>query len=261
MTSAGLHSTVTSLIAAAYDVEGWLSDGAIGLFALLDEIQKSNAVHGDLFEIGCHHGKSAIVLALLAERERERLSVCDVFDNQSHNVSRSGRGNRDVFLGNLQSVFGETAFVRILERRSQDLSAAETGADHRLFHIDGGHTVEEVRADLELAAACIGERGAIVCDDALHPGWPTVAEAIFGFLFAQEGAILPVAVGFNKMVLVPAGSRDMYADWLESSERCWQFIPRDETRGIRWLELCGQQTACFIPRVWEGVNSGDQWQK
>ncbi len=261
MTSSGKNITIESLIAAVHDVEGWLSDGAIGLFALLDAIQKQNAVHGDLFEIGCHHGKSAIVLALLADRKRERISVCDVFGNQAQNVSRSGRGNRSAFERNLHSVFDETAFLRILEQRSQDLTPAEAGKGQRLFHIDGGHTVEEVRADLELAATCIGERGAIVCDDALHPGWPTVAEAVFGFLFAHQGVFQPVAVGFNKMVLVPTAARVLYAAWLESPEHCWKYIPRDQTRGIRRLKLCGQQTTCFIPRVWEGVNTDRQRQE
>ncbi len=258
MTATGTQTRVESLIAATRNLEGWLSDGAIGLFALLDAIQRQHKIGGDLFEIGVHHGKSAIVLALLADRARERISVCDLFTDQARNVSRSGRGNRDIFIDNLRAVFGETGFVTILDKASQDLRPAEVGSGVRLFHIDGGHSVGEVRADLELAAACLGDRGAIVCDDALHPGWPTVAEAVFAFLFAQQGAIVPIAVGFNKLVMVPAGASALYADWLDVPERCWQYVPRSETRGIRRLELCGQPTTCFIPKVWEGVETADR---
>jgi len=253
MMSDGAESIVEDLKTASRTVDGWLSDGAIGLFALIGKIQTENKIRGDIFEIGCHHGKSAIVLALLADRATEQVSVCDIFERQDQNISRSGRGNKGIFLSNMQSVFAECNFLRVLEKRSQDLLPAETGYGYRLFHIDGGHTVEEVKSDLELASKCIGANGVIVCDDALHPGWPTVAEAIFSFLFDHKGEFSPVVVGFNKLVIVRNKARKLYETYLEAPDYYWKYISRNDTRGVRQLTLCGQNTTCFIPRYWEGV--------
>jgi hypothetical protein len=45
-------------------------------------------VEGHLFEVGVHHGRSAVLLSQLARRG-ERLGVCDLFGEQGHNVSVS----------------------------------------------------------------------------------------------------------------------------------------------------------------------------
>ena len=245
------------LKASVRAIDGWLSDGAIGLFALIDSIQAENAIRGNLMEIGCHHGKSAIVLAQLADRSNEHLLVCDLFGQQQQNLSRSGRGDKAIFLAHLEAIVGEHEFVRLLEKRSQDLEPAEVGRDHRIFHVDGGHTVEEVSADLALAAQCIGEHGVIVCDDALHPGWPTVAEAVFRFLFARQGEFSALAVGFNKLVIVPDPARELYQPYFDRPEYYGRFIAREEARGVRRLTLCDQPVTCFIPRHWEGVTPVD----
>src|SRR5687767_10517483 len=63
-------------------IDGWLAPGAVYLFALTDRVQKQHGIVGNLFEIGVHHGKSAMVLGAMA-RASERLGVCDIFGNQA----------------------------------------------------------------------------------------------------------------------------------------------------------------------------------
>ncbi len=236
-------------------VEGWLSPGAIGLLGLIGQIQEDNGIGGDVFEIGCHHGKSAVVLGFLIDASRESLGVCDIFNQQELNISRSGHGDREIFTQNMDAVFPECDFLHIYEKSSQTLTREEIGGDYRIFHIDGGHTVDEVTYDLELAAQCLQEGGAIICDDALHPGWPTVAEAIFRFLFEHPGEFSVLAIGFNKMVIIPSKAKTIYQTYLEIPDICWRYIPQEETRGIRRVALCGGETYCFIPKTWEGVTA------
>src|SRR5687768_6666561 len=83
-------------------IQGWFTVAAAMWFAWIDDIQKSHGIEGDIFEIGVHHGRSAILLAAMARPRRERLGVCDVFADQTSNVSGSGHGHREIFERNLR---------------------------------------------------------------------------------------------------------------------------------------------------------------
>jgi hypothetical protein len=54
-------------------------------------LYRDGGVVGDLFEIGVHHGRSALLLSHMA-RTGEWVRVCDLFGAQSDNVSSSGGG-------------------------------------------------------------------------------------------------------------------------------------------------------------------------
>jgi hypothetical protein len=60
-------------------IHGWFSFEAAMLFAWIDDIQKSSGLVGDIFEIGVHHGKSAVFLGAMLDPILENLSVCDLF--------------------------------------------------------------------------------------------------------------------------------------------------------------------------------------
>ena len=113
------------------------------LFAWIDEIQKTNGIEGDVFEIGVHQGKSAVLLGSMLDPKREKLAVCDLFEDQGQNVSGSGFGNRHLFERNMASCLPVGVRTQIFSRSSSKLTPEETGTNYRLFHVDGGHTVEE----------------------------------------------------------------------------------------------------------------------
>lgn len=83
------------------NIQGWFSDKAAMLFAWLDEIQQTNGITGDVFEIGCHHGKSTMLLGAMVQPHREKLGVCDLFGDQDANISGSGKGDSELFRRNL----------------------------------------------------------------------------------------------------------------------------------------------------------------
>ena len=235
-------------------IHGWFSPGAAYLFALLDHIQKENKVTGNLFEIGVHHGKSAILMGLMANRETESLGVCDIFGDQVSNVSASGRGDRDIFLENMQSIFPQRNFLRMFEKLSSKLSPEDVTNNCRFFHIDGGHNPQEALGDLELAAASVISEGVIVVDDAFHPAWPGVTEAIFGFFTKYKGEFVPLIIGFNKLVITRSCNRSLYSEYLDNAELCWSFIPR-EPYALKTLESFGEQTYIFHVPTWKSEQS------
>lgn len=203
--------------AAIRPIDGWFS--AVGLFAFLDEVQKSAGVSGDLFEIGAHHGKSAVVLANLA-RPPETIGICDLFGSQSLNASASGAGDRAIVEHNMATL-APGANVRIFECPSGELTLDQIGRT-RFFHIDGGHLAPEAMNDLLLGSAATIAAGLIVVDDPYRPEWPGVTEAILGFL-AKSPEWVTVAVGFNKQVLARRDHAHHYSSAL-NGDRVWNFL-------------------------------------
>lgn len=199
-------------------IYGWFTLEAAMLFAWIDEIQKANGVVGDIFEIGVHHGKSAVLLGSMVQARREILGVCDIFSKQTANVSRSGYGDREIFERNMSLFLSDTLDIRIFAKSSSNLTAQEIGNNYRLFHIDGGHSVNESLNDLCLAADSTIDKAVIAIDDPLRPEWPGVSEAIFRFLTVNKH-YCAVVVGFNKMILVRRDFAKMYSEEIEKQDR------------------------------------------
>lgn len=199
-------------------IPGWFSQEASMLFAWIDEIQLRNNIKGDCFEIGCHHGKSALLLGSLVRPGVEQLSVCDLFGQQSDNVSRSGNGDLDAFNTNMQPVRSAGVGINIFQKNSADLTSKEIGTNYRIFHVDGGHNPDEALKDLLLAADCTIESGVIVLDDPFRMEWPGVTEALVRFL-DQRPDYQAIMTGFNKLVLTREKWSGIYLSALESDKQ------------------------------------------
>jgi hypothetical protein len=221
-------------------IPGWFV--AYGLFALIDSAQRAFGEGGDLFEIGAHHGKSAVVLGRMAA-DNEKVGVCDIFGAQERNTSGSGSGDRAAFERNMEQ-FAPRCELHVHECLSSELTPERIGT-HRFFHIDGGHLAEEARGDLELGADVTTDRGAIVIDDPYRIEWPGVTEAIVAFLTEHE-EWAPVALGFNKLVLCRRSSVGLYSTAFEGDDT-WSYVdPRVFER--KRLPLVGTEaTIFFVP--------------
>lgn len=201
-------------------IGGWFSADAAAFFGLIDEAQKQEGLTGDLFEIGVHHGRSAVLLARMA-LPSERLRVCDVFARQDLNASESGSGDRRRLEQNLARV-APSADYEILERSSLELSRETIGTGYRFFHIDGGHSKEEALSDLDLAADVLMPGGVIAVDDPFRHEWPGVTEALGDF--CRASSYRPFAMGFNKIILADPEARTVYLTALNSKE--WEYFNR-----------------------------------
>jgi hypothetical protein len=228
-------------------IEGWFSRDAAALFGLLDEAHRAAGVHGDLFEIGVHHGRSAVLLSHLA-RPGERLAVCDLFGEQQENVSRSGSGDRAIFEANMAALAPGFDRLDVFATSSNRLSAAQIGGPYRLFHVDGGHLREEALADMRLGAEVLDQRGAIVVDDPFNVAWPGVTEGILEFL-AERPEFTSLILGFNKLVLVPIGARELYEACVTDASTWWRFFDR-RVYDLKVLPIAGHPTHIVIVPPW-----------
>lgn len=177
------------------DVEGWFFPIDAYLFGFLDDLQKREGIRGNLFEIGVHHGKTALFLARMKSPD-ETLGVCDVFEQQELNRDHSGEGNRAIFERNLQSVE-----VRIFATESSALTSVDTTTRCRFVHIDGGHRPDDVFGDLVTAERALLPDGVVAVDDVFNPNWPGVSEGFYRYMSARPHALVPMLIGGNKVLL------------------------------------------------------------
>jgi hypothetical protein len=210
-------SAVADYLRATRSVEGWFFPIDASLFGMIDEIQKREGIAGDLFEIGVHHGKTAIALARMAAAD-ESVGVCDVFEHQELNRDRSGEGSRELFERNMRAHGAlPPGRLRLYAKRSAELTPAETGTGCRFFHIDGGHRPEDVIADLTTASLALRPDGVVAVDDVFNANWPGVGEGYYRFRSEQRDVFVPIVIGGNKVFLVRPAAIEIY-------ERHWSDL-------------------------------------
>lgn len=224
-------------------VEGWFFPIDALLFGIADELQKRDGVRGNLFEIGVHHGKTALFLARMAD-EGEVVGVCDVFERQELNRDRSGSGNREIFERHLRE---HNASVRIFAKLSSEITAEDTTARCRFVHIDGGHRPEDVLNDLEVAARALLPDGIVAVDDVFNPSWPGVSEGFYRFI--ANGTFVPLAIGGNKVLLArPEAAARYERHWAEIDE--WRRYIEPQPFAIGFKEWLGRDVLTLIRLAW-----------
>jgi hypothetical protein len=201
------------------EVSGWLSrcDGEI--FSVLLGTQTERGIDGAVVEIGIHHGKTFIPLAL--SNDGRRCYAIDIFGRQDLNRDASGHGDKDIFIANLGR-FGVAADgVCIDERLSTQVTSGDIDSKvgrARFFHVDGGHDVETVVYDLGLAQSVLMDQGVIAVDDVFRPEWPEVSMGLFSFLASRQKEYVPFAIGYNKTYLCQRACSGVYRDALKSND-------------------------------------------
>jgi Methyltransferase domain len=183
------------------EIEGWFEPESAELMASLLLHQVEAGLDGGVAEIGVHHGRSFLLLAN-GLAPGETAVALDVFEHQEQNADHSGKGDRARFEQNV-SRWAPTASVKVVASSSLDVtveSAREVFGRPRMFSVDGGHTAEITRHDLELAAASIGPRGIVVLDDMLNGHWLGVLTGTATYLLDQP-ALVPFALSPNKLYL------------------------------------------------------------
>lgn len=200
------------------DVQGWCSPDLCRVASICAEIQAMHGIEGGVGEIGVHHGKFLIALALL--KERQPAVAIDVFDLQSLNVDRSGRGNKEIFLDNFNKHAGEREVHAVTGDSMQltpdkILSATGTIAPLSMFSVDGCHTAEHTLNDLLIADQMTGSGAIIFIDDYYNPNWPGVQEGIAKYFFAHPVRYVPLCFAFSKLLLVDIAYHDRFLQRLE----------------------------------------------
>ena len=151
-------------------------------------------------EIGVHHGKLSILLALLGGA---RLVAYDLFSRQDENVDGSGRGNLAVFQQNCRK-HCPAIDVLPVEVNSLDLTAErirqDCGTAPVFFSVDGGHTVEATLNDLRVAGEAVAEDGVVILDDFYNEAFPEVAFGTMRYLAEAPGQLHLFCIVGNKLL-------------------------------------------------------------
>ncbi len=215
-------------------VDGWLSRLDASLIAAVGQWQNTTGIAGTVGEIGVHHGRLFILLALL-RKPGERAFAIDLFDDQQFNLDQSGQGDETAFRNNLVRFGVEPGSVEFVKGNSMALSwaglADRLGPAVRLFSIDGGHTAEITRHDLGIADDSLGDGGVIVLDDYFNPEFPAVSEGMCRFMFERPQALAPFAIGDNKLLLARPDWAGRYREMLVEAMPSRHFVRNTELFG------------------------------
>lgn len=178
---------------------------AAELIWAVNELQMRRNILGNIAEIGVAYGASALFLYQI-RRPNEILYLNDIFEAAQLNISASGdnRPTIESIRRTFQRTVGTTDQVIFINKPSQQLTADEM-SHIRIFHIDGGHSYDEVIADLRYAKEALNPQGAIVVDDmGTDTGWRSVYYATRDFLHATGlDAQYFVPHFSNKAVIIP----------------------------------------------------------
>lgn len=185
------------------EVDGYLQSGSAALIWSLFDIQDELNITGNVAEIGVYHGKLFIFLCH-ALNQGERAYAIDVFDSEPEIQGIQTQDDKDLFsaknlIANLAAQGIGDEVVKIITANSGKLAVPELrdkldGDQVRLFSIDGDHSRDGVRHDLNLAAETTRETGIIIVDDLFNSLCPSNTEGIIDFFREDNSAWTPIAI-------------------------------------------------------------------
>ena len=180
-------------------VEGWLDTTAAAVIHRLLRYQANAKIGGNVLEIGVHHGRLFLLLALATKRGERAIAV-DIFEDQHLNVSLSGSGDRTILEKNIEH-YAPDSEIEVVKANSKDLGEefikSHSGA--RFISIDGDHTREATFSDLVLAERLVTAGGIVALDDIYRPFWSGVTAGLHKY-YVNGGKLIPFAMVPNKVL-------------------------------------------------------------
>jgi hypothetical protein len=184
----------------AFDGVPWFSPDAGLLLLAYHQLLAEDGLSGDTLEIGVHEGLSAIAIAAMRGDGRRFVAIDRSPQLPSGEVAPPWFGSFPRMLANMRRFFDHLSFVTTIDTPSTMVQPDDIGRSFVVCHIDGGHLLSEAYADLELATGISLPGGLIAVDDYFNPAFPGVGEAAVRFSLQHDGALRPIAIGFNMAV-------------------------------------------------------------
>jgi hypothetical protein len=199
-------------------VLGWgLNDSLCQTLLLINEFQREHNITGPSCEIGVHNGLLLILLGLM-QNDGETAIGIDLFEmSQDQNLDKSGSGSLELTQQNIKIHAPNNKFELVAANSFNiPLDVLKMMHGTRLFHVDGGHFLEVVLADIATAQTALGVGGVIIIDDFWTPGYPEVHEATIRYL---DSAIVlkavPLMVGWGKIFLAHLSHKDRLLNFIK----------------------------------------------
>jgi predicted O-methyltransferase YrrM len=143
---------------ACEGIQGWLSEGqAQALFAAAEGVRAGDWI----VEIGSHHGRSTVVLALAKAPDAGLLAV-DPWDAPRWG---GGEGSEQAFKRNLEAA-GVSDRVKVFKGLSSEAAQSWDGHGVGLLFVDGAHDYPSVVADIEGWEHFVTPGGTVAIHDA-----------------------------------------------------------------------------------------------
>ena len=192
-------------------VQGYLTPMDAQLIAALLSYQDENNIEGHLCEVGVHHGRLFLLLAL-ARRAGERALAIDLFEDDAINANTHQAGRDRALFANARRLGIELSEQEIFKTSSLDIEATDiltrTTGRIRFFSIDGCHLYREVENDLCLAERTLAAEGIIAVDDFFNKDWADVSFAAYDFL-RRTDKVVPFAIT-SKLYLAGPEAAEKY---------------------------------------------------
>lgn len=201
-------------------VKGWFQRIDAEIMGAILTFQDTSGIQGDCLEIGVHHGKSFVPLCLALRKDEHAVAI-DIFGDQHLNKDRSGKGDLAIFRRNLRKFNIPEVQIITIQKSSDLITPAEilelTGPHRiRYFSIDGGHWKTIVENDLRLAESTLAHAGVIALDDYCRADWPEVTYAYSLWQDQTRCALVPFAIGSNKLYICHRDYVRRYQDSLRT---------------------------------------------
>jgi hypothetical protein len=174
------HAAIDRYLAGGYSrVRGMSSRFAAAICGHLIRRQTEQGISGEIVEVGTFEGRFFIALALGLAPSEHAFGL-DIFSWPDDGVMTRLVDNC-VAAGLARDCFTPW------KQDSQDLQieafrAKLSNRPARFIHIDGEHSQDCLRHDLDLAHAVLHPSGIIVLDDMLHPAYPMLIAVVIDYL-------------------------------------------------------------------------------
>lgn len=189
-------------------VQGYLTSLDARMIAALLAYQDENNITGHLCEIGVHHGRLFLMLAL-ARKVGERALAIDLFEDDAINANTQHAGRHRALFTNAHRLGIELSDEEIFKTSSLDIEATDiltrTTGRIRFFSIDGCHLYRPVENDLHLAERTLADEGIIAVDDFFNAHWADVSFATYDFL-RRTDTVVPFAITSKLYLAAPAAA-------------------------------------------------------
>lgn len=176
-------------------VPGWLD--YVNAELMYELVSNPNILDkGNILEVGSFFGKSAVCLAY-GLREGETLTVVDPFGTvEFHTDKDAETANQNMLFRNL-NVKKFKNFYSFSHKKPPTIHIGLSknvlpilNGKFKAIHIDGGHSYEDVKNDVEMSLNLLSKKGLVIFDDYAHVEFPGVKIAVDEAI--KSGQITPI---------------------------------------------------------------------
>lgn len=182
-------------------IKGWFFASDRRMFAWLLQRQIDAGHRGDVVELGCYLGKSAVLIGDLVAAD-ETFTVVDLFESDApdtdntHEMSMSYSTLAEAAFAENYLKFHPSLPVVVKGPSSDIVDHVEVGSC-RFIHVDASHLYPHVSVDVDSARILLAEDGVVAFDDYRSVHCPGVAAAVWEAVFNK--GMRPICVTESKL--------------------------------------------------------------